>query len=172
MTCAGERLRLRALNMDEHALTITELVNKAEVTAVLNRYFRALDEKNLDAQHLASIFTADATVTRPNGASLIGPKEIGASHEKSFARFEGSQHLLTGHDISIHGNQATVRVNVVAMHMWQGSNTRANDPENYFVAGGVITSELVQADGRWKISQIRNDVVWRAGGFRDIAHTK
>jgi ketosteroid isomerase-like protein len=158
--------------MDDNFLKITEFINKSEVTSVMHRYFRALDEKNFDAQHLASIFTAEAKVTRPNGASLIGPKEISASHEKSFARFEGSQHLLTGHDISIHGNQATVRVNVVAMHMWQGSNTSANDPENYFVAGGVITSELVQADGRWKISQIRNDVVWRAGGFRDVAQTK
>jgi SnoaL-like domain len=158
--------------MDDNFLKITEFINKSEVTSVMHRYFRALDEKHFDAQHLASIFTAEAKVTRPNGASLIGPKEISASHENSFARFEGSQHLLTGHDISIHGNQATVRVNVVAMHMWQGSNTSANDPENYFVAGGVITSELVQADGRWKISQIRNDVVWRAGGFRDVAQTK
>jgi len=89
--------------MDDNSLKITEFINKSEVTSVMHRYFRALDEKNFDAQHLASIFTAEAKVTRPNGASLIGPKEISASHEKSFARFEGSQHLLTGHDISIHG---------------------------------------------------------------------
>src|SRR6185295_16402173 len=55
--------------------------------------------------------------TRPNGASLIGPEAISASHENSFARFEGSQHLVTGHDISIQGNKATVRANLVAMHM-------------------------------------------------------
>ena len=158
--------------MDETSRKITELIHKSEVTSVVQSYFRALDEKNLDPRHFASIFTADARMTRPNGASLIGPKEICASHEKSFARFEGSQHLLTGHDISIHGNKATVRANVVAMHMWQGSKTSANNPENFFIAGGVIHSELVQADGQWKISQIRNDVVWRAGGFRDVAQTK
>jgi hypothetical protein len=106
--------------MDETTLKISELINKSEVTGVVHRYFRALDEKPFDAQYFASIFTAEAKVTRPNGASLSGPKEISASHEKSFARFEGSQHLLTGHDISIHGNTATVRANLVAMHMWQG----------------------------------------------------
>ena len=158
--------------MDEHALKIYELINKSEVTRVLNSYFRALDEKNFDAQYFSSIFTAEATVTRPNGSSLIGPREISASHEKSFARFEGSQHLLIGHDISLHGNRATVRANIVAMHMWPGSKASANDPENFFVAGGVIRSELVQTDGEWKISQISNDVVWRAGGFRDVAQTK
>jgi uncharacterized protein (TIGR02246 family) len=158
--------------MDEAALKISDLINKSEVTNVVQSYFRALDEKHCDAEHFASIFTADATMTRPNGASLVGPKEIGASHEKSFARFEGSQHLLTGHEISLHGNRATVRANIVAMHMWQGSKANANNPENYFVAGGVIRSELVQTDGKWKISQIRNDVVWRAGAFRDVAQTK
>ena len=158
--------------MDHDSLKITELINKSEVTGVVHRYFRALDEKNFDAQYFASIFTAEATVTRPNGASLIGPKDISASHEKSFARFEGSQHLVTGHDISIHGDKATVRANLVAMHMWQGGKTSANNPENYFVAGGVIHSELVQTDGQWKISQMSNDVVWRAGGFKDMAQTK
>ena len=158
--------------MDDTHLKITELINKSEITAVVHSYFRALDEKNHDPQHFVAIFAADATVTRPNGASLIGPEEISASHEKSFARFEGSQHLMTGPDISIRGNKATLRANVVAMHMWQGSNTSANNPDNFFIAGGVIHSELVQTDGQWKIAQISNDVVWRAGGFRDMAQTK
>jgi uncharacterized protein (TIGR02246 family) len=158
--------------MDEDSRKIAELINKSEVTGVVHSYFRALDEKNFDAQYFASLFTAEAKVTRPDGASLIGPEEISASHEKSFARFEGSQHLLTGHDISIHGNKATVRANIVAIHMWQGSKTSANNPENFFTAGGVIHSELVQTDGQWKISQISNDVVWRAGGFGDVAQTK
>jgi hypothetical protein len=158
--------------MDENALKIAELINKSEVTAAVNKYFRALDEKNCDARLCASIFTAEAQMTRPNGASLIGPEAISASHEKSFARFEGSQHLVSGHDIFIDGNRATVRANFVAMHMWQGSRTSANDPENFFVAGGVVHSELRQTDGQWKMSQIRTDVVWRAGGFRDMAQTK
>jgi hypothetical protein len=34
------------------------------------------------------------------------------------------------------------------------------------------TSELVQTDGHWKISQMSNDVVWLAGGFRDMAQTR
>jgi len=158
--------------MDQNAVKITEVVTKAEITAVVDSYFRALDEKHCDADYLASIFTSEATVTRPNGASLVGPRAISASHEKSFARFEGSQHLLAGHHVVISGDRATVRANIVAMHMWQGSRTSANNSENFFVAGGVILAELVQTGGRWKISQIRNDVVWRAGGFRDMAQTR
>ena len=150
---------------------ITELVSKSEITRVVNSYFRALDEKDFDAQHFAAILTPQAKITRPNGASLIGPEEISASHAKSFARFEGSQHNVTGHDISLNANTAIVRANVVAMHIWRGSNTNANKPDNFFVAGGVIRAELVQTDGQWKISALRNDIVWRAGGFRDMMQT-
>lgn len=152
--------------------TITELVNKSQIASVVNSYFRALDEKSFDAGHFASIFTPDATVIRPNGGSIIGPEEISASHEKSFARFEGSQHLVAGHDIALDGPTASVRANLVAMHMWQGSKADANERDNFFIAGGVIHATLMQSsDGQWKISRMSNAVLWRAGGFRDMMRT-
>ena len=150
---------------------VTELIDKSDIASVVSCYFRALDEKLFDTQHFAAIFTADAKVTRPNGASVIGPKEISASHQQSFTRFEGTQHLLAAPDISIDDSAATVRVNLVAMHMWQGSNTIANKADNFFVAGGVVDVRLVRDNGQWKISQISNTVVWRAGGFKDVAQT-
>ena len=150
---------------------ITELVNKSEITGIVNSYFRALDEKNFDAQHLAAIFTPQAKVTRPNGASLIGPEEISASHQKSFTRFEGSQHFVAGPEISLDGSTANVRANLIAMHMWQGSKADANKLDNFFIAGGVVQATLTQSDGRWKISQMSNAVLWRAGGFRDMMQT-
>ena len=151
--------------------TIDELINKFDITNVVNRYFRALDERNFDAQHFATFFTKEANVTRPNGAYLTGPEEISASHKQSFIRFEGSQHFATGHDISIDGKTAIVRATLIAMHIWQGSNTDANNADNFFVAGGVIDAMLVQVDEQWKISKISNTVVWRAGGFKDMLQT-
>src|SRR5690242_8871860 len=144
--------------------TISDLVNKSEITSVVNSYFRALDEKNFDARHVASIFTPQAKVIRPNRSSLIGPEEIRASHEKSFTRLEGSQHLVAGQDISFDGSTANVRANLTAMHMWQGSNSNANTLDNYFVAGGVIRATLMQSGGEGKIAQISNAGLWRGGG--------
>jgi hypothetical protein len=155
--------------MDQDKLA--DMIDAAEITSIVNSYFRALDEKHFDPRHFASIFTPEARVTRPNGASLIGPEEISASHERSFTRFEGSQHFVAGHDVFQDGATATVRANLVAMHMWQGSNTDANKPDNFFVAGGVIHATLIQSDGQWRISQMSNDVLWRAGGFRDMRQT-
>lgn len=159
--------------MDQrHQTAIVELVNNADITRVLNSYFRALDEHNFEAQHFAGFLTPDARMTRPNGASLVGPDEISASHKQSFARFEGTQHFLATPDISIQGDTAAVRANLIAMHMWQGSHTNANNTDNFFVAGGVVRATLIQTDGQWKISELSNVVVWRGGGFKNMMQTK
>jgi len=150
---------------------IGELISRSEITSVVNSYFRALDEQNFDRRNFAAIFTKDAKVIRPNGSSLTGPEEISAGHRQSFARFEGSQHFVAGHDVSIDGETATVRANLIAMHIWQGSNADANKKDNFFVAGGVIEATLVQVDDHWKISKISNTVTWRAGGFKDMLQT-
>jgi len=31
---------------------------------------------------------------------------------------------------------------------------------------------LIQMDSRWKISQLSNTVIWRAGGFRNMLQTR
>ena len=157
---------------EQYGNKLTELINKSEIADVVSSYFRALDEKDFDPQHFAAILTADAKMTRPNGMSLTGPEEISASHAHSFTRFESSQHLLTVPDISMDGGTATVRANLVAMHMWEGSKTDANNVDNFFVAGGVIDVTLIQIDGRWRISQLSNTVMWRAGGFRNMLQTR
>jgi hypothetical protein len=78
---------------------------------------------------------------------------------------------LTAADISIDGGTATVCANLVAMHMWAGSKTNANNVD-FFVAGGVIDVTLIQMDSRWKISQLSNAVIWRTGGFRNMLQTR
>lgn len=159
--------------MDQNSqAAIAELIKKSDITRVLNSYFRALDQHNFEARHFETFLTTDARMTRPNGASLVGPEEISGSHKQSFARFEGTQHFLTTPDISIEGDTAAVRANLIAMHMWQGSNTNANNVDNFFVAGGVVSARLIQTDEQWKISQLSNAVVWRAGGFKNMMQTK
>jgi len=147
------------------------LVDKLEIIDVVNSYFHALDEKHLDIQHLRRIFTDDAEVVRPNGLAVIGPQEIGASHEKSLARFESTQHMLTGHETQIEGDMASVRVNVIAMHMWAGGNQDARKQDSYFVAGGVITARLCRIGNSWRMTSVKNAVKWRAGDFKNMAQT-
>ena len=148
---------------------IAKWISKSEITNVLNTYFRAIDEKNFDVKHMQSILTDDANLVRPNGAKTVGPEAIGTSNQTSFARFESTQHFVTGHDIYVDEDTAKVRVNVAAMHMWDGSKNDARNPENFFVGGVVITAELRLIDNRWKISLLEGTNKWRGGsGFQNM----
>lgn len=152
---------------------ICYLLDSARTKQVFNRYFRALDEKNLDESHLQELFTPDAKITRPNGSFLVGPKEIGDSQTKSFARFRNTQHILTGHDVEIDGDAATIRANLIAIHVWKDSPIAERDLlKSSFIAGGIVTAKLLRsADGRWRLSSAESRIIWRAGSFGNMLET-
>jgi len=43
--------------------------------------------------------------------------------------------------------------------------------ESYFAAGGVIMAQLVHTGEGWRISEMSNRVIWRAGGGFDRVMT-
>ena len=153
-----------------------KLIHTVAITAVINRYFAALDQKQFDAETMGQIFADNAKVVRPNGAATTGPKEIGESHSRSLSRFRATQHLTSGFIIKlIDGTTAEFRANLVAMHLWaEGQGDPSVDPnDNYFLAGGVITGHAVLAADGWLITDIANQVTWRRGtGFQQILQTR
>lgn len=84
---------------------------------------------------------------------VVGPATIAQSHQESLARFSSTLHLLTGHYVVIDRDTASVRANLVAMHLWPETQGNANSPDNYFLAGGVITAGFVRTTEGWRISQ-------------------
>jgi len=148
-------------------------LDSARTQLVFNRYFRSLDEKNFDESHLQELFTPDARITRPNGSYLVGPKEIGDSQTKSFARFRNTQHILTGHDVEIDGDSAAIRANMIAIHVWKDCSTAERDIlKSSFIAGGVVTAKLLRSpNGRWLLSSLESRIIWRAGSFGNMLET-
>ena len=150
----------------------TELIDTSEITRIVDDYFRALDEKDFTKSRMEHIFSQDATIVRPNGAPTKGPEMIGKSHAESFARFRGSQHLVSNHAVTLSGDNADFRANLVALHLWKDTVDEANLLNSSFIAGGVITGQAVRTKEGWKISRLANRVVWRAGtGFESILNT-
>ncbi len=144
-------------------------LDDAHVIRVVNRYFRALDEKHFD---FGRILAPDARMIRPNGAATEGTANIADSHARSFTRFEAAQHLLTGHDVDIDGDTAAVRANLVAIHIWKDRPAGASMLDRSFTAGGVITAALRRTPDGWRITELKNDVIWRTGHFGDMLQTR
>lgn len=153
-----------------------KLMHTVAITEVINRYFAALDQKQFDVTTMGQIFADDAKVQRPNRTTMTGPKEIGDSHSRSLSRFQATQHLSSGFIITLKDDtSAEFRANLVAMHLWaEGHGDPNADPNaNYFLAGGVITGQVILGAGGWRITELTNQVSWRRGtGFQQMLQTR
>ena len=145
-----------------------QLLEAWKVIRVVNMYFRALDEKHFDESHFGQVFAPDAQVVRPDGAAVVGVLSIADSHARSFDRFDATQHLLTGHDVEIDGGAASVRANLVAIHIWKDRPVDASMLERSFTAGGILTVALERTPEGWRIIRTENHVIWRTGDFGDM----
>jgi hypothetical protein len=157
-----------AMDSDELGVEVAHWLDAARVNQVVAGYFRALDDKHFDDAHLRTLLSPDAEIIRPNGAVVTGPTNIADSHARSFARFEATQHLLTGQDVEIAGDRAKVRANLVAIHLWKDRPAGASMLERSFTAGGVITVALTRNPDGWRILRTENRVIWRTGFFGDM----
>jgi len=137
--------------------------HKLAINEILIRYFRALDEKDFTLETMQSIFTSDVRIERPNGSVLHGPADILSNQQESFTRFKATQHLLAGADVQLDDAAAHVRGNLIALHLWADGYGEPDKDDNYFLAGGVVTATAEQTDSGWRISALKNDVVWRRG---------
>jgi hypothetical protein len=146
--------------------------DRLEITEALNRFFRALDEKTFDETIMSGIFTPDAKTVRPNGVTVVGPRSIGESQGQSFVRFRATQHLVSGHVISVDVDEAEVRANLVAMHLWADGNGDPNALERYFLAGSIVLAKAEKTSSGWRISELVVRNTWRTGsGFASMLNT-
>lgn len=156
--------------MQEHELDA--LLATSRIIRTFNSYYRAVDERQFDATRFQRIFAPDGKIVRPGGAEIAGPADIADSHARSFARFEASQHLLTGHDVDLDGATAEVRANLVAIHLWKDRPVTVRMEDRAFTAGGAVTADLRETAKGWRITEVRTRILWRTGYFGDLAQTR
>ena len=140
-----------------------ELADRAEITGLVSRYFGAVDDKRLDRATVDAVFTGDARLTRPGGASLVGVEAIAAGQSESFARFLATQHLSSDHVVDLDGDGARLRANLVAMHLWADDARDPHTLHTHFLAGGVLHALAVRTGRGWRLSELSVRNTWRTG---------
>src|SRR5262245_9159091 len=114
------------------------IIEKAQISDLLTRYFAAIDDKRLDKKIVEATFSKDAEIVRPDDVVIIGPENIYNAHKKSFDRFKATHHLFSNFLIDIGGNNATLRANLIANHIWQCTEDDPSLDGKYFLADGVF----------------------------------
>jgi len=149
---------------------LKEIVEQTQISNLLVRYFRAIDDKQLDKKIVEATFTKDAQIVKPNGAISIGHKNILEGQIKSFARFQATQHTTSDWIIELDNDKATIRTNLTAMHIWADIAENPSLKGKNFHAGGVLLTKAIKTDNRWYINEWVFRNVWRTGeGMNEMA---
>jgi len=148
---------------------LKEIVEKAQITDLLIRYFAAVDDKCIDMEIVKATFTSDAKIIRPDDAEIVGQENILDGHLKSFARFKGTHHVITNFIVNINNDIATLRSNIIANHLWADNENNPSLNNKHFLADGVFSAKAIKVDNHWRISELKNRVIWRTGdGMKEI----
>lgn len=117
-------------------------------------YTWAIDSKNWAA--LDQVFVEDATAEMPH--RLVGRRQIVERIERTLSSLAATQHIVTNHQVTVSGDEATCRCYLQAQHVRKIDGRR----QNYLVGGGYNDS-LVRTEDGWRIAHRQLVVTWTEG---------
>ena len=148
-------------------IQLQEFIEKTHIADLLTRYFAAVDDINV--QIVKATFSIDAKIIRPDDSEIVGQENILDAHLRSFSRFKATHHVITNFIVDINNDIATLRSNIIANHIWGDNQDNPSLNNKYFLADGIFSAKAIKVDDQWRISELRNNVVWRTGdGMKEI----
>lgn len=134
-------------------MDLQRVADELEITALLNRYARAVDAK--DWQLYRSVFTDDAHIDYSSAGAAAGRRdEVAAWLEQGFGAIPMSMHYITNVEIlALHGDSATVRA------MFYNPMQLPGMAELSY-CGGYYHHELTRTDDGWRSRSLREENVW------------
>lgn len=135
----------------------------AEIGALLDRYLLSLDEGGLDDAWARDLFTADVRIEFPISAH-DGIEGVAEYHRASLAAFARTQHLNSPALVTVTGDRARLRANLVSTHVHlaaDGGDGAGRPP--LFSTGTSVTGEAVRTPGGWRLSLLAFRLIWADG---------
>ncbi|MFI9720565.1 nuclear transport factor 2 family protein [Streptomyces sp. NPDC052396] len=137
-------------------LTLQDLTDHTEITGLIDRYLRSLDEARFDDAWARGLFTADIRISTPVGDQQ-GLDGLAEAERATMAKFRRTQHIGTNHLIDLDGDRATVRWNALMTHV------HLDTADGRFVVGGTFSGEVVRTDAGWRFRRLEVRAVWTQG---------
>jgi len=137
------------------ATTPGALIDEHDVIAAAIRYTWALDTR--DWAELDNVFTADATVDFM-GSAHRGIEAIKERISRSLGRMDGSQHIVSNHEVRLEGDSAHHRCYLQAQHI------RASvEGGSLFIIAGRYEDDMVRTRAGWRIQHRALIKMWSDG---------
>ncbi|MFI9414277.1 nuclear transport factor 2 family protein [Nocardia gamkensis] len=137
---------------------VRELLDRAQITALLDRLGRALDEGRFE--ELRAIYTPDATAKTPGGTAE-GRDALIAQASRNHGEDKRIQHVIGNVLIDLRGDTADVRANLIATFAPTSSDGAIPQPQ--YTLGEVYRFDAVRTEEGWRLSRVQTTPIWSTG---------
>ncbi|MFR9753077.1 nuclear transport factor 2 family protein [Nocardia sp. 004] len=148
-----------ASGVPDPAPEVRELLDRQQITALVDRLGRALDEKQLD--ELLTIYTSDATAATPGGTAEGRDALIAQAGRIHTRRDLHIQHAISNVLIDLHGDTAEVRANLIAT--FTPVESEGAPPQPQFTLGEIYRFDAVHTPEGWRLSRVQSIPIWSIG---------
>lgn len=142
-------------------LKIRELVDRADIAAVVDRYFLALDEGRFDDACARRTFSDDVSLSFPPG-DHEGIDGLAAFTSGFMRHWTRTHHLNGNYLIDVNGDRASLGWNVFATHVHPDSPPPPASG-HLFHLGGRFTGSARRTRAGWRIERLTLRISWALG---------
>lgn len=154
-----------------------EVVDRAAVAELLDRFIVALDDHDLDLAWLRSILTDDVLFEFPLGRHE-GLDGLAAFLERPMAVFERTHHQCSHAVVDVTADAATLKANMIATHVHAADHGRGDGepgplvmfgthmdgvPRRILVIGTHMDGEARRTAGGWRLCRLTFRLSWILG---------
>ena len=133
-------------------MDIQQISDELEITALLNKYARAVDTK--DWALYRSVFTDDARIDYSSAGAITGTRdEVADWLSQGFAAIPMSMHYITNIESQVDGDIAHVRAMFYNPMQLPGMSELS-------YCGGYYHHELMRTPDGWRSRNLREENVW------------
>ncbi|GAA2607533.1 nuclear transport factor 2 family protein [Actinomadura fulvescens] len=140
---------------------LQELTDRVEVTDLIRRLYRWLDEGVGDPR---SVFADDARADTPGG-QVQGIDHVIALATRNHTPDQRHQHLVTNLLVELDGDHATVHTNMLLTMAPSTPAPGALAPEVTAQIGGRSRFEATRTAHGWRLSLVHHRPIWSSGSL-------
>ncbi|NKY29979.1 nuclear transport factor 2 family protein [Nocardia gamkensis] len=137
---------------------VREMLDRAQITALVDRLGRALDEGRFE--ELRAIYTPDATAKTPGGTAE-GREALIAQASRNHGEDKRIQHVIGNVLIDLRGDAADVRANLIAT--FAPTSPDGTIPRPQYTLGEVYRFDAVRTAEGWRLSRVQTTPIWSTG---------
>jgi hypothetical protein len=131
----------------DHDTLLRELSHRAEISELLARNWRMMDDKDFD--NTDALYTDDITLAMPGGRSITGVADVVEATRALNEPYQATQHNGCSMSIELDGDRATVHANVIGVLV---GREKEAPPVSVTAVGARVG--VVHTERGWRMNRI------------------